>query len=176
MGPAGRRGQLRGWKLSTEHALIGSAWLAITLLSFVVAALVRQVAMLQGNSATRKSGSTPLGPGAGSSLPADLARLAAPGSGLRGILVFVTSGCPTCSWVEMALKAGHLKDTIVVTKGEASTALGLNAAATTRLFQDLGVRATPYALALEPNGAIIRAGVVSDFQAFTETVALEGAD
>ncbi|WP_328907589.1 hypothetical protein OG230_33930 [Streptomyces sp. NBC_00234] len=153
----------------TTSALIAS-WAAIALLALVVSGLIRQVHQLSRTQPHRpgRVGITPGAPApglaAGSLDPAALDGLVAPGR--AALLLFLDADCGTCGQVLAEA------DAWTVRQGDAAApqVLGLYAGAGGRadagavpvrdhrpeLFTAYDIPATPYAVAIDPEGRIAR--------------------
>lgn len=140
--------------MSFEWAALIVAWLAIALLALGFAGLMRQVADL------RRSGSRPAGPAS-----ADLRELALPTSGdlaaLRrpggGIVIFTAPGCASCAEALADLESAGVTDVVVASSGTTPPlANGWTGVPEARsLMARLAVPATPYLLAVGPDGTIL---------------------
>ena len=130
------------------------AWLAIALLALGFAGLMRQMAEL------RRSGSRPDGPASADlrelALPTtgDLAALRRPGG---GIVVFTAPGCASCAEALADLHSVGVTDVVVVSSGSVPPLPdGWTMAPEARdLMARLSVPATPYLMAVGPDGTIL---------------------
>jgi hypothetical protein len=135
------------------------AWLAIAVLAFAMAGLLRQVVLLRSALAGSEAGG--LGPGIGAPAPA------LPGieyAGRRTVLLFADDKCESCRSILDALAAESedpsMADVVVLFSGSANG----HAVAPERLFVQqselfdrLAVNVTPFALMVDADSRIVAA-------------------
>lgn len=168
------------------------AWIAIVLLAFGLAGLLRQVSLLTrgrlGGEAERRGGApTGAGPGLAPRTTRDLVGFRLPATGEladlpvagahRTVVVFVSPGCPSCTQTLQGLAvlpevtAGSVA-VVAVSTGScepARAALGDVPGGSARcisrgrsLLEALHVPATPYLMALDEEGTIVVAALPSE--------------
>lgn len=146
-------------------SLLVLAWIAIALLAFAVAGLLGQVRDL------RSSGTSiaPVGPAVGMPAP--------PIAGVpyekRAILIFADEGCPTCEVIlpeVVALARTASEQFVALFKETAKPLQGvLTLSDQEEAFSAFDVRLTPFAVAIDPMGNVVRAaplGSRADFDHF----------
>lgn len=165
--------------------VVVTLWLAVMVLSVLVIGLMRQVtaALEQATAVARpeKPESLVLGPRVGSALApfmaTDSSGEAIDEQWLRGeaaLLVFLHSGCVPCQQIAKEMGQADLDAMpgrlIIVTDPDGPQALGLPPALRTLTESDrqvsdaLMIKATPYAVAVDPEGVVRGAGVVPSME------------
>jgi hypothetical protein len=146
------------------------AWLAIAVLAFAMAGLLRQVVFLRSALAGSDAGA--LGPAIGASAPA------LPGieyAGTRTVLLFADDGCESCRSILDALASEpddpSMADVVVLFSGSANG----HALAPDRLFVQqselfdrLAVNVTPFALMVGADSRIVAAEPVGSVEMLDE--------
>lgn len=162
--------------MSFEATALLLSWVAIAMLAFAMAGLLRQIKVLTGLVAAGSSlaGS---GPQVGARLPPELRSDTATNEpGRRQLLVFMEEHCPACAAIEPELaRLGTTErvDIRLVFSGKAkqtpghqlTTFEGMSAA-----FDQLGIPATPFAVRLGADGRIAQTRPVGSPEALRRFV------
>jgi len=146
-------------------SLLVLAWVAIALLAFAVAGLLAQIRDLRSGG----SSIAPIGPAVGTAAPA----VAGLPYRKRSILMFADHGCPTCEVIlpeVVALAKVGSPQFVALFKGPATPLQGvLTLANQEDAFTAFDVRVTPFAVAVDESGKVVRAaplGSRADFEQF----------
>ncbi|MFI7673077.1 hypothetical protein [Actinophytocola sp. NPDC049390] len=142
--------------MSFQTSALIVTWVALLLLAFVVAGLVRQVHALQAGAGPR-----PVAAGSRTGEPADLARFGVTGP---AVLLFLRATCHTCveALAETVEVAGDRLTVVALYEGPApDPAPGVVALADQgHLFAGYGALATPFAVLTGADGRIAAAAPV----------------
>jgi hypothetical protein len=142
--------------LSFQTSALIVTWVALLLLAFVVAGLVRQVHAL-----STAAGARPAATGPRTGDPADLARFGVTGP---AVLLFLRSTCPTCTeaLAETAAVVGDRLTVVALYEGQVpEQAPGIVALGDQgHLFAGYGAVATPFAVLAGADGRITAAAPV----------------
>jgi hypothetical protein len=171
--------------MSFETSALLVTWVAIVLMAFVVAGLVRQVYALTTGRVRVRASEVGLSPG--TSAP-EFARLAAGHSG-RLLLLFLSEGCGICDEVldEVARVAGKpsrssigLRILYATTPSLKSVREGGNGVSLlrgeTKLFDEYEVPATPFAVTIDAAGHIVHSEPIGSRDAFRRLMEQATAD
>lgn len=153
--------------MSFQTSALIVTWVALVLLSFVVAGLVRQVHALSSGGAARQA---PAGLRAGdAAVGLDLLGVAGP-----AVLLFLRSTCSTCVEVLEAAAggAGRMPVAAVYEGRVPEVPPGVVAVGEqSRLFSAYGALATPFAVLVGPDGRITAATPVGSSEAVRHLLA-----
>lgn len=142
--------------MSFQTSALIVTWVALVLMAFVVAGLVRQVHALSSGAGPR-----PVAPGVRPGDPADLARFGVTGP---AVLLFLRSTCHTCveALAETVEAAGDRLTVVALYEGQAPEQTpGVVALADQgHLFASYGALATPFAVLTGADGRITAAAPV----------------
>ena len=169
---------MSGWWLASYAAL----WALVIVLGVLVVALARQVGTLHLRMGPRGAleldeegpplGETPQ-PVAATDLDGREVWIGGPGEGQ--LVVFVSPGCPVCRevlpGVPAAARAGRLEPVVVTDAEEpeavatyARAGVGAPVVAGPGLGERYGVPGTPYAIVIDPSGAVRAKGTVNNLE------------